>query len=81
MESDFDFIKKRGRICTKHKSTTKEFTYLRKKEIQIDEITREWRDVEWYKVKSDHGKEQSVQHWEEVMTLFEAWLLEITHNS
>ena len=76
-ESDFDFIKKRGRICTRHKSTGREFAYLRKKETKIDAFTREWKNVEWFKVKSGNGKEQEVQNWDEVMKLFQEWLLEV----
>jgi hypothetical protein len=76
-ECDFDFIKKRGRICTRHKSTGQEFAYMRKKETQIDAFTREWKHVSWFRVKSGNGKEQTVEHWEEVMKLFEEWLLGI----
>lgn len=73
-EADFDFIKRRGRICTRHRQTGLEFAYLRKKETQLDAFTREWKNVEWFKVKSGGGKEQVIQSWDEVMTLFEEWL-------
>ena len=78
--SDFDFVKKRGRICTRHQSTAQEFAYLRIKEIQIDPNTREWKHVEWFKVKSDGVKEREVQNWDQVMELFEEWVFGIHHK-
>ena len=76
-ELDFDFIKKRGRICTRHRATGREFAYLRKKETKIDALTREWKNVEWFKVKSDGLKEQEVQDWDDVMELFQEWLIRV----
>lgn len=76
LESDFDFIKRRGRIHTKHRDTGLEFAYLRIKETHLDPLTREWKNTEQFKVKSSNNKEQTVPNWELVMELFEKWLIQ-----
>ena len=79
-EDDFDFIKRRGRICIRHRTSNLEFAYLRKKETQLDSITRQWKHSESYKVKSGTAKEELVPDWEQVMTLFAKWLQQVMNQ-
>lgn len=79
-ESDFDFVKKRGRICIKYRKTGDKFAYLRKKETRLDPVTKQWLNAEWFKVKSGLEKEQEVISWEQVIEMLDRWLFEIIRN-
>lgn len=73
-ELEVDFIKRRGRICTRHRESGLEFRYLRKKETRLDPFTQNWVDVESFKIRSGNSQEVEVESWENVMQAFNKWL-------
>ena len=75
-ESDFDFVKSRGRIHVKHSAGSRQFAYLRVKETTLDH-NLQWQNSQYFKIKVNASKEYPVADWEELMMVFNQWLKEI----
>jgi hypothetical protein len=61
-EAYFNFIKRKGRIFTPYRFPKSQFAYLRKKETMLDPTSRDWKHIEWYKIKVNNDKEQHVDN-------------------
>lgn len=71
--SDFNFIKRRGRIVIQHEKNNKQFSYIQKLEKEIDMVTGQWKEQDNFEIVSGESK-KNLSNWSEVMKAFDAWL-------
>jgi len=76
-QKEFFYVKRKGRINVIHNKSNSHFGYLRKKETTIDDISKQWVDVTYYKVVKSDKKEVIIPSWELVLDGFKNWLKEI----
>ena len=76
-KDDFSFIKRKGRIVTEHHKTKSTFSFFRKKETRLNEITKQFEHSSRYEVKADDGKREWVENWEAVINAYEKWLVDL----
>lgn len=77
LESEVNFVKKRGRIHVLHLASGNNFSYLRKKETRLDPHDHQWSHREWFKIKSSGETEVDVADWEQVVHAFNNWLSQV----
>ncbi len=73
-QSDFSYVKRRGRIYVHTSKSEMQFGYLRKKFTRINSETKQWEHGSSYKVQINTAKEIDAEDWSHVLMHFEQWL-------
>ena len=74
---DFHFIKRKGRIITKHRHSDSIFSYFLKTAVEINQETGEFVDASYYEVKVNNGHVYHVPTWNQVMIELDKWMKQL----
>ena len=76
-ETEFTFVKRRGRIITMKRSGKNSFSFILKKSMEINKLDGSFVECELYLVSVNEGKEYELDKWEDVKSHYLKWLSEM----
>ena len=76
-ETEFTFVKRRGRIITMKRSGKNSFSFFLKKSMEINKLDGSFVERELYLVSVNKGEEYELEKWEDVKNQYLKWLSEM----
>ena len=75
--TEFYFIKRKGRIITKLRDSSAQFSYIIKKDVGLDEATKDFVETKYFELRLNDDSVEQLPYWKDVMKRFDEWLRQL----
>lgn len=77
IRADFHFVKKKGRIITKPRDGNEQFSYILKKDVKLDPLSKDFIEVSYFETRFNDENIETHTTWDKVMKRYITWLMSL----